>query len=331
MTKAPRYRTTMFLMLTALIIFLISSLFVGRFPISPKDIYQCLFQSDSSSLLYVREIILQVRLPRIILSLIVGAALALSGATLQGVLQNPLASPEILGTSSGAGFGAALGILLFPNNIVITSIIAFIFGIISMLLVLIIAQKKQSSILSIILSGIIVSSVFLALISLIKYMADPNNTLPAITFWLMGSFAQADFIRIETILLPVLLGSAVLFVLRWKINILSLGDEDAIMMGVNPKQLRILLIIISTILISLSVTVSGVIGWVGLVIPHICRKLVGANHGYVIPLSATMGGLFMLIIDTLARTLTSSEIPVGILTALIGGPLFISVFLSKKS
>lgn len=319
-------------MMGGLVCLAFTALFVGRYSISPEELMQRLFSFGALPPNdYTGEILFHVRLPRIILSVLVGAALSLSGATLQGVLQNPLASPEVLGTSSGAGFGAALGILLFPDNLLLASLMAFASGLLSMLFVLLLAGKKNSSILSIILSGIIISSIFMALISLVKYMADPNDTLPAITFWMMGSFSQADFLQVGTIVFPVASCAALLFFLRWKLNILSLGDEDAEMMGVNPRRLRILLIMIATVLISVSVTVSGIIGWVGLVIPHICRKLVDANHGYVIPLSILSGGLFMLLIDTAARSISSSEIPIGILTALIGAPVFTFVFMMKRN
>lgn len=327
-----KYRIVMIWMTGGLVCLVFIALFTGRYSVSPEELMQRIFSLGALPPKdYTGEILFHVRLPRIILSVIVGAALALSGTTLQGVLQNPLASPEVLGTSSGAGFGAALGILLFPENLLLASLMAFTSGMLSMLSVLLLAGKKNASILSIILSGIIVSSIFMALISLVKYMADPNDTLPTITFWMMGSFSQADFFQVGTIIFPVTVCTVLLFLLRWKLNILSLGDEDAQMMGVNPRRLRILFISIATILISVSVTVSGIIGWIGLVTPHICRKLVDANHGYVIPLSLLFGGFFMLLIDTVARSIYSSEIPIGILTALIGAPVFAFVCMMKRN
>lgn len=324
-----KYRHILLWMTGGLFCFSFVALFIGRYTVSIEE-FVCVIISSLPTDDYIAEVIYHVRLPRIILSVIVGASLASSGTVLQGVLQNPLAGPEVLGTSSGAGFGAALGLLLFPDNLLLTSLTAFVSGIASMLFVLLLAGRKTSSIMSIILSGIIVSSIFMALISLVKYVADTDNTLPAITFWLMGSFAQADLLQVETIILPTLSCIGVLFLFRWKLNILSLGDEDAAMMGVDPRRLRILLIVISTLLISVSVTVAGVIGWVSLVIPHICRRLVGANHGYVMPLSIVAGSFFMLLIDTMARSISSAEIPIGILTALIGAPIFTVIFIMKR-
>lgn len=324
-----KYRHILLWMTSGLFCFSFAALFIGRYSVSIEE-FTCVITSSLPTDNYIAEVIYYVRLPRIILSVIVGASLASSGTALQGVLQNPLAGPEVLGTSSGAGFGAAMGLLLFPDNLLLTSLTAFVSGIVSMLFVLLLAGRKTSSIMSIILSGIIVSSIFMALISLVKYVADTDNTLPAITFWLMGSFAQADFLQVETVILPTLSCIGVLLLFRWKLNILSLGDEDAAMMGVNPRRLRILLIVISTLLISVSVTVAGVIGWVGLVIPHICRRLVGANHGYVMPLSIVAGAFFMLLIDTIARSISSAEIPIGILTALIGAPIFTAIFIMKR-
>lgn len=331
-TELKKYQGLILISSILLIILAFSSLFIGKYTLFPQEIFQLLEQvPDSGDGRIKYQIFFEIRFPRIILSIIVGACLAISGTTLQALLHNPLASPDILGTSSGAGFGAALGILLFKNYFLLVNVLSLGFGLFSMFLVLLLSGgKKNKSVVSIVLSGIIVSSIFISLISLIKYIADTNETLPAITFWLMGSFSGSTNTQISIVLVPAIIGCFVLYKLRWKLNLLSLGDEEASMMGIDPQILRIILIIVSTVLISISVTVSGIIGWVGLVIPHICRRIIGANNGFCIPLSAVFGAMFMLIIDTIARSVSSTEIPIGILTALVGAPLFVFMFNLKK-
>ncbi len=272
-------------------------------------------------------VIFNVRIPRIILAAMVGAGLSISGSALQGTFQNPLVSPDLLGVSSGAGFGAALGILLTGGLGLFTPVLSLLAGLTSVLLVFLLAgTKKNGGTLSVVLGGIIVSSIFSALISLIKYVADSSETLPAITFWQMGSFANVTYRDIGIALVPIAGGIFGLLMLRWKINLLSLGDEDCFTLGINPHTTRWLVILFATLTTAGSVTVAGVIGWVGLVIPHICRRLVGVNHGHLLPASALIGAAFMILVDTAARNLTSAEIPVGILTALIGAPFFAVIY-----
>ncbi|WP_312281488.1 iron ABC transporter permease [Oscillibacter sp.] len=272
-------------------------------------------------------VIFNVRIPRIMLAAMVGAGLSISGSALQGTFQNPLVSPDLLGVSSGAGFGAALGILLTGGLGLFTPVLSLLAGLLSVLLVFLLAgTKKDGGTLSVVLGGIIVSSIFSALISLIKYVADSSETLPAITFWQMGSFANVTYRDIGIAFVPIVGGIFGLLMLRWKINLLSLGDEDCFTLGINPHTTRWLVILFATLTTAGSVTVAGVIGWVGLVIPHICRRLVGVNHGHLLPASALIGAAFMILVDTAARNLTSAEIPVGILTALIGAPFFAVIY-----
>ena len=277
------------------------------------------------------SVIFQLRIPRIIMNLLIGAGLAVAGTALQGVFQNPLVSPDVISVSSGAAFGAALGILLFGmNNYVI--MLAMTFGILSVGLTYILSKVRgESSTLSLVLSGMVMTSLFGSLISLIKYTADPYDKLPAITYWLMGSFSNISYSEIKLASIPILSGIFILYLLRWRINILSLGDEEVRSLGLNPSNTRTLIIILVTLITATCVTVTGIIGWIGLLIPHICRMFIGVDNTKLIPSSCITGAIFMLIIDGIARTATASEIPIGILTSLVGAPFFIIIFKRYKS
>ncbi|HWR30918.1 MAG TPA: iron ABC transporter permease [Negativicutes bacterium] len=318
-----------------LIILMMVSLLWGRYYISSGQLWR-IFQSQffgmpHSGLEVAEHVVFQVRLPRILIATLVGAGLSVAGASLQGLFQNPLVSPDILGVCSGSGFGAALGILLTSGTSILTTGLSFACGLISVGLTLSMVRRKgQVQTISYILSGIIVTSVFSALTALIKYVADVNDILPAITFWLMGSFANTEFQELTMILLPVLAGIVGLLLLRWKINILSLGDEEAFSLGVNPQATRIAVILLSTVITAACVTVSGIIGWVGLIIPHICRRMVGVNHSGLLPASCLLGAGFMVVVDCVARNLTAAEIPIGILTALVGAPFFALIYSRMK-
>lgn len=243
----------------------------------------------------------------------------------------PLSALIFWGFAPDPVFGAALGILLTSGLGFLTAGLSFAFGLVSVCLTLLMAHVKgESKTLSYILAGVMVTSVFNALTSLIQYVADVNDQLPAITFWLMGSFANTEFDDFWLILAPIAIGIVGLLLLRWRLNILSLGEEEAYSLGVNPKATRIAIILISTVIISACVMVSGIIGWVGLVIPHICRRIVGVNHNALLPTSALLGGSFMVVVDSLARNLTAAEIPIGILTALIGAPFFAFIYSRMK-
>lgn len=323
-----KYRIFIFLLFDLLIISAILSIFIGRYSISGKDIFKMFSNLSNLANDGKTSIIFNIRLPRIIATALVGMGLAASGATFQAVLNNSLASPDVLGTSSAAGFGAAFAMLLFKEHAVLISLNSFIFGLISILMVYgICALKKSTDSLSIILSGIIITSLFMSFTSAIKFVADPNDALPAITFWLMGSFSSVDKNYVYYVLPIFLIGYLILYLLRFKMNILSLGDEEAKLSGINPVSLRIILLTTSSILVSASVTMAGVIGWVGLVIPHLVRSLVGYNHGKLIPVSALMGAIFLLIVDDVARSISAAEIPIGILTSLIGAPIFAILFI----
>lgn len=273
----------------------------------------------------------QIRMPRIILSVLIGGSLAVSGAVLQSLFHNPLVSPAIVGVSSAASFGGVLAILFGFSGIVLMGS-AFLGGICAVVCVLLIGQVRTTSpTLTIILGGVVVSAFFNAMVSLISYVADPYTKLPSITFWLMGSFAAATWEKTLAVIVPVSVGLVVVFLLRWKINILSLGDDDARTLGVNPILMRWVCIVAVSLLTAASVATAGIVGWVGLVIPHLVRLLVGHDNRVVIPEAFFLGGLYLLVIDTIARCATSVEIPVGILTATVGAPVFIALLIKKSS
>lgn len=308
------------------------SLFGGRYFISPGEVGKILSAGprggaqDSMAV----SVVWNLRLPRTLLNALVGAGLAVAGASYQGIFKNPLVSPDVLGVSSGAAFGAALGILLSGVNQLAT-VLTLVFGILSVFMTYTLSKLRgESSTLSLVLSGMIISAVFSALISLIKYVADPYDKLPAITYWLMGSFANSSYSNLKLVGVPILVGTVLLLLLRWRINILSLGDEEAYSLGINPVRTRLVIIAMATFITAACVTVTGVIGWVGLVIPHICRMLVGEDHKNLLPASCIIGAIFMIIVDMIARSATAAEIPIGILTAIVGAPFFAILFKTSK-
>ncbi len=274
-------------------------------------------------------IIMDIRFPRAILGALVGGALAISGTAFQGLFKNPLVSSSILGVSSGAGFGAALGILLF-NSVSATYPFALAFGILAVFFSYLIGKiYNKSPGIMLVLGGVIVSSVFSSLISLVKYIADPYEQLPTIVFWLMGSLATANFSDIAVAAPPILVGSIGILLIRWRINVLSMGEREAHALGINTVVTKVVVIICATLATAGAVSVCGVIGWIGLIIPHIGRMVVGNDNKILIPVSFSIGACFLVIVDVIARILSGGEIPIGILTALFGGPFF--VYLLKKT
>lgn len=263
-----------------------------------------------------------MRLPRILLALLSGAGLALAGAMLQGMFRNPLVGPQIIGVSSGAAFGGTLAILLsFPRFGLLGS--AFAFGMVALLMVYgLTSALSRRNLLVLVLAGVVISGFFGALVSLVQFLADSVDKLPTIVFWLLGSFATANWDKLTLIIIPLALAGGLLLGLRWRLNLLSLGDEDAAALGVRVEPLRWFMLVLVAIIVAMQVSVSGIIGWVGLIVPHMARIIVGPDHRYLLPASMLIGGLYLIIVDDLARTLTSTEIPLGILTALIGTPVF---------
>ncbi len=305
----------------------IALLCMGRYSITPLETLNVLWNSvfgNAENLdPYQVTVILNVRLPRILMGLIVGAGLSVAGASYQAIFGNPLVSPDILGVSSGAGFGASLGILL-ALGVVGIQLTALAFGLLAVGLVLFVARVRRSTeLFMLVLSGVVMQALFDALISLIKYVADPQDTLPAITVWLMGSLASASYNDVFVAWVTILPCLIILLGLRWKLNVLSLDEDEARSLGINVKNIRRIIILVSTVMTVVTVSLCGVIGWIGLVIPHIGRMIVGTDHRALIPASMLLGAIYLLMIDTVARTLTAAEIPISILTAIIGAPFFI--------
>ena len=269
-----------------------------------------------------QQIIFQIRLPRILCAGIAGAALALSGASLQGIFRNPLVDPHVIGVTSGVAFGGTMAIFLGLGiyGLFFSTLLA---GLVTLVLIFVFSHRLiQRSLLMLILTGMIISGFFSALVSLLQYLSDTEDKLPSIVFWLMGSFATSNPQKLLMLVVPVTLCSVVLLGLRWRMNLLSLGEREARALGVNIRPLRWLVIFCSGMLVASQVAVSGSIGWVGLIIPHLSRMLVGANHQQLLPCTLLMGPLYLIIVDPLARTLSTSEIPVSIITSLLGAPLF---------
>lgn len=300
---------------------------VGRFPVSPWAVLKILASSfflvDADEPKVVYSVVLDVRLPRIVAAMLAGGALALSGACYQGVFRNPLVSPFSLGVSSGAGFGAAVAILFFTYNWMVP-VSAFLFALLSVFFCFAINRLYRSnSTLVLILGGIIVGSLFMALLALLKYVADPFSKLPIIEFWLLGSLASVSKDSVWVVSALIIPAAFLLFLLRWRLNILAMGDDTARQLGMNPAHNRFVYILAATLIAAAAVSISGIIGWVGLVVPHLARIVVGPDFRRLIPASFSFGACYLLVIDTVSRTLTAAEIPLGILTALVGAPLFL--------
>ena len=312
----------------ALAVLALLALGSGRYPLSLADVAAVLWNrvTGSGDAGMSQAIVWQIRMPRVGVAMLVGAALAAAGTAYQHMFRNPLVAPDTLGVSSGAALGAVLGIFLGAGFLVIEAA-AFVGGLAAVAVVMFIAARLSAHepLVTLILTGIVVASLLGAAISLLKYLADPYNELPAITFWLMGSFAAASRQDLASLLPAVAVAVAVLVVLAWRINLLALPEDEARALGVNTARLRAIVIAAATLATSASVAVSGIIGWVGLVVPHMARLLVGPEFTRLLPVAALLGAAFMLAIDTLARTLTAIEVPPGILTAVIGTPVFIAL------
>ena len=318
-------RVLWFSIIIALIVMLLS-LSIGRYSLTMTQVVNILLEPALGLKPNItdveRQIIWSVRMPRVLLAFCAGAGLALSGAALQGVFHNPLVDPHVIGVSSGAAFGGTLAILLsFSSPLLLLS--TFVFGLLALLLVFLInASFTHRNVLALVLSGIILSGFFSALVSLLQYLADTEEKLPSIVFWLLGSFATANWDKLTLITPLLLIAITLLLKMRWQLNALSLGDQDAKTLGIPIVRIRWLILVCCAVIVSLQVAVSGNIGWVGLIIPHIARMLVGADHRKLLPLSLVIGGCYMILVDDLARMITSAEVPLGIITALLGTPIF---------
>ena len=306
---------------------LLGSLLVGRYALSPGQLVHMLWTRISGGAadwpISDDKVVFAVRLPRVAAAALVGAALAVSGAAYQGMFRNPMVSPDILGASTGAGFGAAVAILLGAGYFGISAA-AFCCGLLAVAAAWLVSRlSRTNQTVTLILAGMMISSLFSAGTSFVKLVADTQQQLPAITYWLMGSLSSIKDKDVVFLAIPVALGMIPLFFLRWRMNLLTVGEEEAQSMGVNTRQLRGAVIVCATLLTSASVAVSGMIGWEGLVIRHFCRMLFGYDYRRLIPAGALFGAAFLLAVDDIARLVTTGELPLGILTAFVGAPLFL--------
>lgn len=308
------------LLILLFLVFLIC-LGIGQYSISISDSLMVLFGYRFNNM--ATNVILNIRLPRLISAIMVGGGLSVAGACFQGVFSNYLATPDILGVSAGSSFGAVFA-LLFGLGAIEVQAFAFVFGLVALFITYKISIfSGKSSIIMMILSGMVVASIFQALVSFVKFIADPDEVLPTITFWLMGSLSGANYKNVLIGLPFIFIGVLVIYLLRWRLNILSLKDDEAKTLGLNTNRLRLILIVCATMITASSVAMCGQVGWIGLLVPHMCRMIFGSNNNEVIPSSVLIGAIIMMIIDTVARSATSSEIPLSILTAFIGAPIFI--------
>ena len=298
---------------------------VGRYPVSPAEVLSALAGQAADPT--VNTVVLQVRGPRVLAALLVGAALAAAGTAYQGMFRNPLVSPDILGVSTGAALGAVLGIFL-SLDIFWVQMFSFAGGLLAVGLVYAVGSRLRGHdpLLALVLTGVVIGTLLGSAIALLKVLADPYNQLPAITFWLLGSLASISPKDLAVAAPLALLGLAPMLLLRWRVNLLALPDDEARALGVDTRRLRTLVVACATLMTASVVAVSGIIGWVGLLIPHAARLLVGPDFGRLLPLAMLMGAGFLLAVDTLCRTLATVELPPGVLTALIGTPFFLWLF-----
>ena len=320
-----------FILILMPIVVALLALSIGRMIISPTDVLKSianLFGAGYNVSPQLQTVVTSIRLPRILLAMLAGSGLSAAGVSFQSLFANPLATPDTLGVASGASLGAALGILLGFGMIGI-QLTALLFGLSAVLLTALAGMGRQNSPGTAVLAGIMVSSLFSGLVSLVKFAADSDTQLPAITYWLMGSLNGAGFKTLIVGAPLIITGLFVLYIMRWRLNILPLSDDEARSSGTNITILRAVTVICATVITASCVSMCGQVGWVGLLVPHICRMKFGSNHRVLLPASISIGAAFMIIVDTAARSMTASEIPVSVLTAIIGAPFFI--YLMRKS
>ncbi len=316
------------------------SFWVGRYDVSPMQtlriLLDWLLRTVSRGRLFLiqtwqareQAVVINVRLPRVAAAALVGAALSTAGCSYQGMFRNPMVSPDLLGASTGAGFGAALGLLFGRGYGAITGL-SFGFGLLAVLLAYLISRvSKIQTTLAMVLAGVMISSLFTSGTSFIKLVADPTDQLPAITYWLMGSLTSIKARDVQFAVLPILVGLIPLWLLRWRVNLLTVSEAEARSMGVDTARLRVVVVLCATLMTAGSVAISGMIGWVGLVIPHFGRMIFGQDYRRLLPASSLLGATFLMVVDNLARTITTSEIPLGILTSFVGAPVFLYLILS---
>ena len=328
-TKKFKIKFTILVVIFTVVFF--GSFMLGRYPVSPPELMKIILSGiidiPQSWPDAAENVIFQIRLPRVLAAAIIGAALSIAGVSYQGMFQNPMVSPDILGASSGAGFGAALAILLGAGYMGI-SVAAFLFGLAAVMLAYGISRVSRiNATLAMILAGMMIGSLFTSCTSFVKLVADTEQTLPAITYWLMGSLVSIKPQDVAFAIVPIIAGSVPLFLLKWRMNLLTGGEEEAQAMGINTRALRLVVIVCATLLTASSVAISGMIGWVGLVIPHFCRMIFGYDYRKIIPASALFGATFLMVVDNIARLATTAEIPLGILTSFVGAPIFVNLIL----
>ncbi|OBR93901.1 putative ABC transporter permease protein [Clostridium ragsdalei P11] len=337
-TKFEKRKTTCIMVICAFlpIAAILISLVIGRYPIPLPEFFNSvlskIFHLNIGKPSTMETVIFNVRIPRILSALLIGSGLSVAGATYQGLFRNPMVSPDILGASAGAGFGAAFGILMSFNPFGI-QLSAFLFGLAAVALtylISVIIARGTNGILILVLAGMVISAMFSSLISITKYVADPYEKLPAITFYLMGGLSSITMKDIKIILPAFIIGIVPLILFRWKLNVLSFGDEESKSLGIDVSKLRIIIILCSTLITASAVSIGGMIGWIGLVIPHVARIIVGPNFKRLLPASIFIGGTFLLLVDDVARCAFSAEIPLGILTSLIGAPFFIFLLIKGR-
>ena len=311
----------------------ILSFSMGRFPVGPVELMRILLSKvlpiEADWTRQAESVVFNIRLPRIAAASLIGAALSLSGLVFQMIFRNPMVSPDVLGTTSGAGFGAAIALLIHLPSQMLPAF-AFIFGLSAVFLVWQIGNRvPRNQVLGLILGGIMISALFESGTSFIKLVADPNDELPAITYFLMGSLAGAGRREIGIILLPMVISALPVILLSWRLNLLSLPEEEARSLGVNTKAIRAVMIAAASLMTASSVAVAGMIGWVGLVIPHITRMIAGPDARKAVPASMILGAAFLTAVDSVARTASYQEIPIGILTSFIGAPFFLYLIIRE--
>lgn len=307
------------------------SLTVGAYNISVLEVYNTL-TAKANTLHDVDKlhntIIWNIRLPRIILALTVGVALASAGAAFQGCFRNPLVEPYILGVSSGGAFGAALAIV-YPGIGVPLKVSAFVFGGLAVTLAYLLSRVQgETAAATLVITGVVIGSIFTALVSILKYLAG-DTALREIVFWLMGGFYYAKWNDVKIITPIVFSCFLILWFMSWRLNVLSMGDDEARTLGVNPERIKLVVISLATLISALSVSAVGIIAWVGLMMPHAARMILGPDHRFMLPATALLGAIYLLLCDTLARTLTTAEIPVGIITSILGAPYLLYLIRSK--
>lgn len=323
------------LLISVPLLVMLGSLFVGRYPVGAGDVLGSLTSvfngADIDTGGPESRIILYIRLPRAILGMLVGGSLAVSGASLQGLFRNPLVSSGMLGVSSGAGFGAALAIILFGSSFM-TIGFSFIFGLLAVIFSFMVGRIYNAKAhITLVLGGMVISSLFSAMLSFLKYVADPYDQLPAIVFWLMGSLASARYQDILISGIPMLVGCLGLMLFSYRINVLSMGEREAGTLGINVPAARIFVVVCTTLATAAAVSVSGSINWVGLIIPHMGRMIVGSDNRWLLPFTFSLGGCFLIVVDLISRSISGSELPLGILTAFLGAPFFIYLLYRTKA